>query len=70
MSAGPKRLPPRWFVFLATAWGPQKGGINSLNRDLCIALAEERPIPNATTQVRRVAPDAPAVGEPQVAPCD
>ncbi len=31
----------RTFVFIATGWGSIKGGINSLNRDLCIAIAAE-----------------------------
>ncbi|MCP4701398.1 MAG: glycosyltransferase [Gammaproteobacteria bacterium] len=30
-------------VFLATAWGPKHGGINSFNRDLCVALAKILP---------------------------
>jgi glycosyltransferase involved in cell wall biosynthesis len=27
------------FIFVATAWGPLKGGINALNMDLCLAVA-------------------------------
>lgn len=35
------RVEKQSFVFIATAWGPLKGGINALNMDLCIAVAAE-----------------------------